>query len=40
MNGEKLLRPLEKDKPLKIDDIDGPYSQEEELKKIIYDRGL
>jgi len=40
MNGEKLTRPVDKDKPLKIDDVDGPYSQIEELKKIIYDRGL
>jgi len=40
MNGEKLLQPLLKDQPLKIEDIDGPYSQEEELKKTIYSRGL
>lgn len=40
MNGEKLLKPIGKDLPLKIDDIDGPYSQIEDLKKIIYDRGL
>jgi len=40
MNGEKLLRPIERDQPLKIDDIDGPYSQVEELKKVIYSRGL
>jgi sialic acid synthase SpsE len=40
MNGEKLLRPIEKDKPLMIDDIDGPYSQIDDLKKVIYDRGL
>lgn len=40
MNGEKLLREVKKDQPLKIDDIDGPYSQFEELKKLIYDRGI
>lgn len=40
MNGEKLLKTIKKDQPLKIDDIDGPYSQVEELKKVIYKRGL
>jgi sialic acid synthase SpsE len=40
MNGEKLLKPVSKDQPLKIDDIDGPYSQVEELKKLISSRGL
>jgi sialic acid synthase SpsE len=40
MNGEKLLQNLAKDAPIKIDDIDGPYSQIDDLKKIIYQRGL
>lgn len=40
MNGEKLTKSVGKDQPLKIDDVDGPYSQIEDLKKIIYDRGL
>lgn len=40
MNGEKLLKPVNVDSPLMIDDIDGPYSQVQELKSIIYKRGL
>jgi sialic acid synthase SpsE len=40
MNGEKLLHDIKIDQPLKIDDIDGPYSQVKELKEIIYNRGL
>lgn len=40
MNGEKLLVPISKDKPLVIDAIDSPYSKNEDLKKIIYNRGL
>jgi sialic acid synthase SpsE len=40
MRGEILLRPVKKDAPLSIDDIDSPYSHSDELKKAIYDRGL
>jgi len=40
MRGEVLLRPVQKDAPLYIDDIDSPYSHSDELKKAIYDRGL
>jgi len=40
MRGEVLLRPVKKDAPLYIDDIDSPYSHSDELKKAIYDRGL
>jgi N-acetylneuraminate synthase len=40
MRGEVLLRPVKKDAPLSIDDIDSPYSYSDELKKAIYDRGL
>ncbi|MEW6558019.1 MAG: N-acetylneuraminate synthase family protein [Elusimicrobiota bacterium] len=40
MNGEKILRDLKKDEPIKIDDVDSPYAENDELKKIIYNRGL
>jgi N-acetylneuraminate synthase len=40
MNGEKLLKAVKKDQPLTIDDIDGPYSDNDELKKLIYTRGI
>jgi sialic acid synthase SpsE len=40
MRGEVLLRPVKKDAPLNIDDIDSPYSYSESLKKTIYARGL
>jgi N-acetylneuraminate synthase len=40
MNGLKLTRPVTKDSPLEIDDVDSPYSQNESLRKLIYSRGL
>ena len=40
MRGETLLRPVRKDAPIKIDDIESPYSQIPALKKTIYGRGL
>lgn len=40
MKGEVLLKDIEKDKPVKIDDIDSPYAYDENLKKKIYERGL
>jgi N-acetylneuraminate synthase len=40
MRGEMLLKPLQKDTPIKIDDIESPYSQIPSLRKTIYQRGL
>lgn len=40
MNGEVLLRPVQKDQPVRIDDVDSPYAGNDELKKYIYQRGL
>jgi hypothetical protein len=40
MHGETLLQPVTKDRPILIDDIDSAYAYHEELKKLIYDRGI
>lgn len=40
MNGEVLLQPISKDKPLTIEHIDGPYSENAALKAKILNRGL
>jgi N-acetylneuraminate synthase len=40
MRGEMLLKRVKKDAPIKIDDIESPYSQIPSLKKTIYQRGL
>lgn len=40
MRGEMLLKPVQKDAPIRIDDIESPYSQIPSLKKTIYQRGL
>lgn len=40
MRGEVLLADVKKDSPIKIDDIDSPYSKNQALKKLIYERGL
>ncbi|MFZ3055656.1 MAG: N-acetylneuraminate synthase family protein, partial [Smithella sp.] len=40
MNGEILLHSVLKDHPIMIDDIDSPYAHNDELKMLIYNRGL
>ncbi len=39
MNGEIITTAIKKDEPLKIDFIDSPYSKNESLKEMIYNRG-
>lgn len=39
LNGEKILKDMKKDQPLMIDDIDGPFNNNEKLKSQIRDRG-
>ena len=40
MRGEMLLKAIRKDAPIRIDDIESPYSQIPSLRKTIYQRGL
>jgi len=40
MSGEIFIEGCNKDQPILIDLIDTPYSQNEELKQIIYNRGI
>jgi N-acetylneuraminate synthase len=40
MRGEILLHALKKDAPVRIDDIESPYSQIPSLRQTIYNRGL
>ncbi len=40
MRGEMLLHPVKKDAPIRIDDIESPYSQIPSLRSTIYKRGL
>jgi N-acetylneuraminate synthase len=40
MSGEMLLKPVGRDQPIRIDDIDSPYAQIPSLRKTIYNRGL
>lgn len=40
MNGEVIIADIKKDEALKIDSIDGPYSKNQDLKKLIYSRGF
>ncbi len=38
--GHKIVLSVSADAPIRIDDIDTPYSQDDSLQKLIYDRGL
>jgi sialic acid synthase SpsE len=40
MRGEVLLKAVQKDKPIMIDDIESPYSQIPSLRQTIYSRGI
>jgi N-acetylneuraminate synthase len=40
MNGEKLTKKISQNEPLKIEHIDGPYSSDNNLKKLLLNRGL
>ena len=40
INGLEVIRPLTKDQPVTIDDISGPYSENQNLRQFISDRGL
>jgi N-acetylneuraminate synthase len=40
MNGEKVLRDITADQPIMIEDIDSPYAENQELKALIYNRGI
>jgi hypothetical protein len=40
MRGEVLLRDVAIDSPIMIDMIDSPYAENEQLKALIYQRGL
>jgi N-acetylneuraminate synthase len=40
MSGEILTRACNKDEPIVIDAIDSPYSSNDNLRKIVYGRGL
>jgi sialic acid synthase SpsE len=40
MSGETLQAPIAKDSPIMIDAIDSAYAYHDELKQLIYDRGI
>lgn len=40
MNGERLLGSIKADAPIQIDHIDSPYAENDDLKKLIYQRGI
>ena len=40
MRGEVLLHPISADAPVMIDSIDSPYARSDQLKSLIYQRGI
>ena len=40
MHGDVVAGPVAADAPVRIDDIDSPYSSNDALKALIYSRGL
>ncbi len=40
INGEKIIRDIEAEKPLTVEHVDGPYNSDENLKKMILERGF
>ena len=40
MSGEVIVQPCQKDEPIMIDAISSAYANHEDLKKLIYERGL
>ena len=40
MHGEVLLKAIAADAPIRIDDIDSPYAHNDQLKRLIYQRGI
>ncbi len=40
LSGEVLLKPCQKDRPIMIDIINSAYANNEELKRLIYNRGI
>ena len=40
MRGEVVMRDIPAHKPVRIDDIDSPYANNDGLKRVIMERGL
>jgi N-acetylneuraminate synthase len=40
MRGQVLLKDVTKDEAVMVDQVDSPYAYDEELKRLIYERGI